>query len=235
MARKVILSDSDRQKFQKKTKRTRLVNVRSKRKYYLIVSEGAQTEPNYFNGLKAQLPRGVFEICSLKIIGTGYNTLSLANKAFRIREHWQRETLKPIDKLWVVFDKDNYSGETFQSTILQCTQPLSGIDCAWSNESFELWYLLHFQAYHTPISRSNYPILLENHFKKKGLHGFKYQKNNKAIYALLNSYGSQAMAIKNAKALENQFEGVAMYALHNPCTTVHRLVEEIINLRTEVE
>lgn len=186
MARKAKLSDSIKQRFQKSNS-VRLVNVRSKRKYFLIVSEGEQSEPNYFNGLKMQLPKGILEICSIKIIGTGYNTHSLATKAFRIREHWQNETLKPIDKLWIIFDKDNYSNEAFQNTILQCTQPQSGIDCAWSNESFELWYLLHFHTYQTPIHRSQYQKLIENNFKKRDLKGFRYQKNSKEIYTLLNT------------------------------------------------
>lgn len=43
------------------------------------------------------------------------------------------------------------------------------------------------------------------------------------------------MAIKNAKALKNMFTGSDAFALHNPCTTVYRLVEELFNLREEPE
>ncbi len=105
------------------------------------------------------------------------------------------------------------------------------IKCAWSNEAFELWYILHFQYLDTPLSRNDYQNLLESEINKKankGKNPFKYKKNSKEMFQLLKKYGDQKQAIQRALKLEQQFEN-QQYATHNPCTLVYKLVEELNN------
>jgi hypothetical protein len=45
--------------------------------------------------------------------------------------------------LWVVFDRDSFAPQSFNNAINKCIQDRPNIDAAWSNEAFELWYLLH--------------------------------------------------------------------------------------------
>lgn len=104
------------------------------------------------------------------------------------------------------------------------------VQCAWTNEAFELWYLLHFNYYNTAISRAQYQSLLESEIKKSsGITGYKYQKNAVDMYQILERYGDQNFAMENAEKLEELYFD-KKYSNHNPCTKVHILVKELIAL-----
>lgn len=49
------------------------------------------------------------------------------------------------------------------------------------------------------------------------------------MFAILNKFGSQENAIRNAKNLESQYFDRS-FSSHNPCTKVHRLINELIEL-----
>jgi hypothetical protein len=212
---------------------SRKENIKSKRRFFLIVCEGEKTEPNYFESLKDSLPKGVLDVCDFKIVGTGNNTKSLVKKAKQLRIDFEKDTNKPIDKLWVVFDKDSFTPDSFNSAIQECMNK-QDIACAWTNEAFELWYLLHFNYYNTGISRRQYQQKIEENFQSKGLQGYTYQKNSTGMYKILNQYGSLKDAIKNAKMLETLYLGQSDFANQNPCTMVHKLVEELFGLKEEI-
>jgi hypothetical protein len=74
MARKIKIPNEQRKRFAREELK-RKKDVRNKRVYYLIVCEGAATEPNYFEGLKQDLPKGVLTAHQIDIEGTGRNTL----------------------------------------------------------------------------------------------------------------------------------------------------------------
>lgn len=152
MAKKVKISDERRERFSR-TEQKRKQDVRSKRRYYLIVCEGAKTEPNYFEGLKKDLPKGILTAFQIDIEGTGRNTMSLIDEAIRLKAVYEKETSRPIDKLWTVFDRDSFSANDFNRAIQRCANARPEIGCAWSNEAFELWYLLHFHFYNNSMSR----------------------------------------------------------------------------------
>lgn len=194
------------------------------RRYYLIVCEGAETEPNYFEGLKGDLPKGVLTYFQIDIKGRGRNTQSLVNEALRLKEAYEKRYTRSIDRLWVVFDRDSFSAEDFNAAIQRCQN--SGIGCAWSNEAFELWHLLHFQYYENAMARKDFKELIESHLKPV-LGNFRYEKNNNQMYQLLKEHGSVENAIRNAKRLTEQYGERQDYANHNPCTMVFRLIEEL--------
>ncbi|MDR0803309.1 hypothetical protein [Fluviicola sp.] len=58
MAKRVKIPVNRLQRFSDRYSK-RKINIRNKRKYYLIVCEGTKTEPNYFEALKDDLPKGV--------------------------------------------------------------------------------------------------------------------------------------------------------------------------------
>lgn len=60
---------------------------------------------------------------------------------------------------------------------------------------------------------------------------YRYQKNSVEMYSLLKEHGRIEDAIRNAKNLEKNFAGRLDYANHNPCTMVHKLVEELLRLK----
>lgn len=229
MARKIKILTEKQQRFARKEEK-RKRDVRTKRQYYFIVCEGEKTEPNYFEGLKDDLPKGVLTYYQIDIEGTGRNTQSLIDESLRLKKMYEEDHNRPIDRLWIVFDRDSFSANDFNSAVLRCQNAKPKIGCAWSNEAFELWYLLHFHYYNHSMSRKDYQGVIEDNLKPFVGNDYRYKKNTKEMYALLKEHGSLDNAIRNAKKLTRNFEGRQDYADHNPCTMVWQLVEELFKL-----
>lgn len=232
MARKIkiepaILKRRERQEYR------RQINFKPKRKSFLIVCEGEKTEPNYFEALKLALPKGVLEVVDFRIIGEGFNTESLVQQAISIRTKWESESRREIDKLWVVFDKDSFTPAAFNNAIQLC-ENTPKTEAAWSNEAFEIWYLLHFEFYNTGIKRNSYKTKIQENFRNKGLLDFVYSKNRTDIFELLTKYGSINLAVKHSKKLASYYNSEKDFANQNPCSTVYRLVTELFNLEKVV-
>lgn len=234
MARKVKIPNHIQKRLEREEhKRKR--NTKSKRKYFLIVCEGEKTEPNYFESLKKDLPKGVLTSCRIDIEGTGRNTLSLVEESIKMKERLEDQTSLSINKIWVVFDRDSFEPENFNEAINLCKNNTPEIGCAWTNEAFELWYLLHFHFYNTAINREMYQKLIEGNLKPILGTQYEYEKNSTEMYNYLKENGSIELAIKFATKLESEFAGRTDYANHNPCTKVHHLVAELFGLEKLLE
>ncbi|MDR1405630.1 MAG: RloB family protein [Prevotellaceae bacterium] len=196
----------------------RKINFREKRVYFLIVCEGTKTEPQYFASFETNFPPYTLDI---ETVGTGKNTLGVVEAAIQKRN----SSSKKYDSVWAVFDRDSFLEQNFNNAIKKAAA--NGIKCAWSNEAFELWYILHFKYMDTGISRKDYRRHITSQFKKE-LPAFKYKKNDPEMYALLAKHGNQKQAVAWAKRLEKQYTGND-FAKHNPRTRVYALVEELNN------
>lgn len=98
----------------------------------------------------------------------------------------------------------------------------------WSNEAFELWYLLHFVYLDSAISRADYITKLENEIRKVDGYGdFSYKKNDPGIYAMLQKIGNETQAKLRAARLRSMFDNAHDFKSHKPCTCVDILVEEL--------
>lgn len=226
----IIKIDNAVLKRRAREEKKRKTEFKSKRKFYLIVCEGEKTEPNYFESLKSSLPKGVLELTNIDIDGTGKNTLSIIEEAKKLRNKYEEKYLRKIDKVWAVFDKDSFPKKNFNNAINKGENSKPKINCAWTNEAFELWYLLHFNYYNTGISREQYQKLIEKEVNKAANRtDYIYKKNSKEMYAILNKFGNQEKAIKNAKRLENLYFDRS-FSNHNPSTKVHKLINELIEL-----
>lgn len=232
MARKIKIPNEHLKRYAR-DEHKRKQNIRNKRKYYLIVCEGEATEPNYFEGLKQDLPKGALTSYQIDIEGTGRNTQSLIDEAIRLKMEYEKNTTRSVDDLWVVFDRDSFAANDFNNAINRCAASKPLIKCAWSNEAFELWYLLHFHYYQNGMSRQQYQGLIEENLRPFLGQEYRYEKNSKEMYDLLKEYGSIDIAIRNAERLVENYEGRYDYANHNPCTIVYKLVEELIKLKEE--
>lgn len=203
-----------KQKNQKSEKPKKLVS------YFLIVCEGEKTEPNYFRSFPIKVGKIVYDI---EFEGGGISTLKVVEKAIEFRN----KSKQKYDRVWAVFDKDSFKPSSFNSAIFKAKS--NGIECAWSNEAFELWYLLHFHNRVRAMSRDEYKKAIEDAVNDKlgnKKRSFKYKKNDPNMFALLNKLGSQDLAIKWASDLNNKIEGEA-FANYNPNTQVFKLVEEL--------
>lgn len=184
---------------------SRKVNTREVRQRFLIVCEGEKTEPNYFRSFR--VPRNVVEI---DVQGLGENPSKLVDSAKELQE--QQE----YDQVWCVFDRDAWTLKDFNNAISNANN--QGFYVAYSNEAFELWYVLHFEFLNTGIPRGNYLTKLSSLLNQK------YQKNSETIYDEL--FEKQPIAIKNATTLLKQYDP-HIPGKDNPSTTVHLLVQEL--------
>ncbi|HBA37333.1 MAG TPA: hypothetical protein DCY94_01290, partial [Firmicutes bacterium] len=181
-------------------RKKRKENVEKQRSsYWLVVCEGEQTEPNYFTGAVAAINEGLEEKYRLKvkIVGKGMNTISLVKSVEDLLndiDEYKISTI-PYGKIFVVFDKDSFSSETFDEAVAMCEK--NGYIPLWSNQAIEYWFLLHFNYVEVKMDRNSYESKINEYFKKAGLK-YKYRKNDKEIYYKLSKYGSLEQARKNA-------------------------------------
>lgn len=185
------------------------------RRRVLIFCEDSKSSKYYFDSFPIDRER--FE---LSVLGTGMNTDSLVEAAIRrVRQASKNGVL--YSEIWCVFDRDSFPPENYHRAFQLAVK--QGIKIAWSNEAFELWYLLHFDYLDTGISRRDYQ-------KKLQAKGLEYDKADKTIYDKVKPY--QEIAIKNAKKLERQWHenGKSFPERENPSTSVHKLVEFLNDL-----
>mgnify|MGYP003611392796 CR=1 FL=1 len=226
------LAKRERTKEKKRSIETKEVRV-----YFLIVCEGEKTEPNYFKSFKTNVKSFVYTIDTL---GEGSNTKDLVKRTIKERDNSSQE----YDSVWAVFDRDSFSPNNFNGAIRLAES--NDIKVGWSNEAFELWYLLHFQYRNTSMLRADYKKAIEDEInakiaaqsKYKKPRKFEYKKNSAEMYSILEKYGNQKQAITYAKKLILN-HNCNNFAIHNPCTRVHLLVEELngdsIELNTQIK
>ena len=185
---------------------------------YLIVCEGKQTEPNYFEGLKKKINEkynNKVDIIKpeIKIRGTGRNTMDLVNYTEKFINHANKE----YGQVWAVFDKDDYSDNQFDEAIKKCDH-----NVAWSNPNFELWLLSHLKPVTNYISKDNILKELNKEFQKNGLG--EYKKNDENIFEKITGGDKLSNAIDNCKSMEKINEN-ANSSQRNPMTQVYKIVE----------
>jgi hypothetical protein len=181
----------------------RIVDAREIKDRFLIVCEGEKTEPNYFKGFR---PAGKV----LDIRGVGYNTTKLVREAIRLQVE------ETYDQVWCVFDRDDFPAQHFNEALSLARE--HRIKVAYSNEAFELWYILHFDYHQSGIPRSDYIKILSNKL------GHSYKKNSETIYEELES--KIPIALRNAQRLLANYDPPRPER-DNPSTTVHLLVIEL--------
>lgn len=184
--------------------RKRRVEERPLRDRFLIVCEGEKTEPNYFR--KFAVPKDVI----VEIVGTRKNTVKVVRKAI------EKKNEGDYDQTWCVFDRDSFPPKHFNDALQLAKK--RNIRVAYSNQAFELWYILHFDYQNTGIPRSDYAKRLEQEL------GHPYAKNSKTMYDELLPH--QEAAIDNATKLLSQYDPPKPEQ-NDPSTTVHLLVQEL--------
>ncbi|BAZ29757.1 abortive phage resistance protein [Cylindrospermum sp. NIES-4074] len=183
----------------------RKVETRELRQIFLIVCEGAKTEPNYFRNFRVSTT-----VKEIQVEGVGYNPSKLVQEAKELKAQGD------YDQVWCVFDRDDWTKQDFNNAIANAER--EGFKVAYSNEAFELWYVLLFEFLNTGLPRKDYIAKLDNLLKKK------YKKNSDTIYEEIENL--QPTAIKHAKNLLKQYNPCNPES-DNPSTTVHLLVEAL--------
>ena len=215
---------SDQKKIQAKMKQheSKMATKYQLPPYTLIVSEGIKTEPLYLEGFVRKINaqyKGLVKDNHIIIWGTGRNTkglLKLVDKKIENGE-WSH-----FEKIWLVYDKDDFPFDNFDNTQFSAEgRKDSNIRVAWSNESFELWLLLHFQEYVSDNGRQQYIEKLNTFFQ--------YSKAREDLFDVIMKKGSLKDAKRRAKKLYNGFlkKGEKSPSKMVPATKVYELVEEL--------
>lgn len=192
--------------------------LREQKTAFHILCEGENTEPSYFKAF----PISNLAHCK----GYARSKMPLVNEAIKYKNR-KGISNRTKDEVWVVFDYD-YDGNLqpgqkadFNNSIDRAIA--NNIKVAVSNDSFELWFLLHFENCNAEEGREWYNNRLTSKLP------FKYGKElevAKQMYDLLKP--NQNDAIQRAHMLFNQYSvDDKSHADKNPYTSVHFLVLEL--------
>ncbi|MFN0049394.1 MAG: RloB family protein [Cytophagales bacterium] len=230
-----VIKDNNPPWLKKKETSRKATGNKAFKAIFRIYCEGEVTEIQYFESFpinttewKVETIKG-FGHQRTKLVETVIETLKkdqvlglgLENKRFS-------QNYDKIRQIWVVFDFDiDYENgknvaEDFNNAIALARK--YGLQVAYSNDSFELWFVLHFIALQAKWTRKEYYAFLSEKFETD------YEKVGKSkdfaatLYTLHKQ--NQEFAIKNAKRLLQANLSLPP-SQQNPCTTVFQLVEEL--------
>ena len=191
---------------------------------WLFVCEGTRTEPDYLKALERRINRDKARV-DFCVKGVAKPPRGVVNRAaaFVCAAAELSAAAIPFDRVFTVFDKDAFSASEFNDAAYISDK--NGFVPLWSNESFELWLLLHFDYMDTAVTRENYLGILKSDFKES--FGKKYSKSNAGNFDLLSGGGKTAKAVYNAKRLAAKYDESLSPAHKNPCTMFYRLFEII--------
>ena len=192
--------------------------LREQKKLLIVVS--GKTEEEYF--CRFPVPGQLLKI----VLCPKIDNKKLLRKAIEIRHKQTRENkyLDDIDETWIVIDRDLHTPNPKDRRefigVLEGAKT-DNIKVAYSNNAFELRYLLHFK-YEKDTLDSQELIRRLNTELKQAKMGYLYKKPAKQMYRLIHS--KQEQAIKHASKLYLNKKDVPPVDA-NPSTTVYKLVE----------
>jgi hypothetical protein len=203
---------------------------------HLVYAEGQKTEPLYIENMykrileKQKDQKSGIEIKVNPKAG-GRSTLSLIDFAEKDMKK-RRKNEEQIDHVWIFYDKDAFKTDDFDNAYHKIVNKNkrgfvnddgdltdhkgTSWHACWSNESFELWILLHFANIQSALMRFDYIEKINGYLIS---HGLKYEKNMNDLYDVTRLYGSVTNALAYAKALDQQPKKV------NPSTGVYLFFE----------
>jgi hypothetical protein len=197
--------------------------TREPRECILVVCEGEETEPNYLKSLRRAISLSSLEV---EIVGQGAEIVRVVDQAIRLRAERATESeesirLAPFDEVWCVVDTECRSDNPSWKRGVDRSRA-SGLKLAWSNPCFEFWLLLHFER----IGRSfdgyaRVRPVLTRHIRH-------YEKSKDCFEQLAPRIPT---AIEHSKQIHrSQWQDTPNAIDCNPGTTVHELVEKLIQL-----
>lgn len=141
----------------------RTQGTRNFRDKFFIITNGKETECNYFNLLKSK--RSPYDV---KVVFENADPIGLVKCAQKL--------MADSNQVWVVFDIDNtYEEGSLLPAIIEADK--SGVKYAISNMAFEVWLISHFQKCKQELNTERHKRILDRYLgeKQKGL---TYSKND---------------------------------------------------------
>lgn len=188
---------------------------------FYIITNGAETEYNYFTLLKSR--KSIYDV---KVLFANKDPLGLVEYASNYLSH--------ANQVWCVFDIDYTHRDGKLIPALNKAKKI-GVKIAFSNIAFEVWLISHFKVCNKPLQIGDYQNELDNCLKDEKYKG-NYSKNNQGM---LSEYfiPRYAKAVENARVVHQRFlrdHGKQYDENSNPkiwewnsCTTVYKLIEAL--------
>lgn len=184
--------------------------------YYFIVTDTKKTEKNYLLGLRNAIPPELQRQLTIHVENAPTEKLvESALDAANLHSQY--------GEIWIVFDRDRVTN--FDEIIQEAEA--HGIHVAWSNPCIEVWFSAYWGKMLTNPESKDCCSRFSAAYEKKL--GQEYDKAEESIYAKLCSSGNEADAIRRAEQrLQAHLKtGETAPSKMIPCTTLHRLVQEI--------
>ncbi len=199
-------------------RRQNVINQRSK---FYIITNGKETEYNYFTALKAK--KSMYDV-----------SIVFANKDPIGLVRYAQDYLAESNQVWVVFDVDSTYEEQRLIPALKHAQT-TGVKYAFSNLAFEVWLISHFRKCEQKLDTDKHKRILDEYLNEKRK-GLLYEKSDEIT---LKKYfiPYYKTAVNNAKIVyqkkkvehENRYGESSQPRIWewNSCTTVYKLVEAL--------
>jgi hypothetical protein len=207
--------------FKGKRTRGRKSQKRLPKPLVLISCEGKKTEPEYINGLRKtkRINKQRIRVLGAKECG-GTDPRTIVKCAKNSKKKIIKEERLEYDSVWCVFDRDDHHNAW--EAMKEARD--NGFKVAFSNPSFELWYLLHFQDQTAHIERWDVCKKLDLPECIQG-----YEKRMKDLFS--NLEGRLPNAITRAQKLRKMHKNNYNKPTYNPSTSVDELVSFLLELK----
>ena len=187
---------------------------RKRKPVVYLICEGSETEIKYFKKFRSRE-------CNIDIvpIPSQYKSADKLVQKARATIGYSPYYPDEGDMIWCVFDRDDNTNAMLSKAKQMAIK--EGYQIAFSNPSFEVWFLLHFNNQTTPVENCETAIKL---LKKKGR--LEQYEKNKEVYEQLKPLQEAAIdrAKKRVAALQAEHTEI-LSRESNPVTTVAELVE----------
>ena len=195
---------------------------RIKKKRWLIVGEGRETEYNYFEAMRHDADVGERFVLVVKK-GPGRDQETIVRKAVKFKDAAMKSK-EHYDEYWCVLDVE----ESAKSVSLRKAVVLAqanDLSLCLSNPAFEIWFLLHFER-KAPHYQDCAAVVAELDKQWPAVFKNRYDKSERRIFERLRTRLPEA--IKNAEWLLETQRQQASIPDCNPSTDVHRLVKRLL-------
>ena len=188
---------------------------------FVIVTNGKASEKNYFTELRGYK----HSIYNVKIKFENADPKGLVYRAIKEKQS--------ANRVWIVFDKDEFPNDVIYETIKTANQYDIGI--AFSNIAFEVWLISHFREINSFKKSEELISDLDSILKERG-YNKGYEKNDSEVFEKV-LFPELEKAVHNANvSLQKRIvefnknrpnEKRYPYCDWNSCTTVHKLIEAL--------
>lgn len=139
-------------------RKTNTIPIRNK---FYIITNGRETEKNYFELLKSK--KSIYDV---SIEFQNADPLGLVNYAI--------DHINGANQVWIVFDVDNTHKDNRLIPAINKAEK-NGIKYAFSNVSFEVWLVSHFEIIEKEMTETKLENVLSEYLSKEKA-GLTYQK-----------------------------------------------------------